>query len=414
MQVTAWKRQSLGLASVVGLALSSPLIAQTDTAPATTVRVGLVVHKTVSQFQVAQGTVHAVRRDYLTFERAGHITYLHNTDDNQAVREGDTVTGPTADDPEGLLLAELDNTEAEAALKVAQAEFASAKVRVDSAEKTLERTTTLVERGSATKVKLDTDQAAYDSALAARDAAAARVLQARTHLRTGQLRAPFDGVVAFINIREGQYVTPQQFDSSNESSAARTAPIVIIDPDDYEISVNLPVFEAEDVKKDQRAFVVSQELLAHYQQYGDEAIATSNLSEEEILSNVRQVTRVTSVSPAVDPADRSVRVRLKLANEDGALRDGSFVNVWIETGREDNALVVPFSAVQAKGDRLFVYVLNDDNTVSRRAVELGLFDFDGVQITKGVEAGETVVTVGKARLQDGAKVTPVKDEGEDQ
>ncbi|MCG7518330.1 efflux RND transporter periplasmic adaptor subunit [Ruegeria sp. Ofav3-42] len=378
-----------------------------------TVLVAPVIRKDISDFQVAQGTVQAVRRDFLSFEKAGRVVFIKKVENGNLLHEGNAVAGPSEQYPEGELLAELDNSQAEAALKVAQAELANTQVQVTSARQKLERTKTLVDRGVSTTAQLETAQAAYDGAVAAQDAAAARVDQTKTQLRLGQLRAPFDGVVSFINIREDQYVTPQQFDATNLGTASRTAPIAVIDPNEFEISVNLPVFIAERVKVGQPAVVISEDFLAKAQEFGADTATQQNQSAVDAWAAGRQLTQVTSVSPAVDPSDRSIRVRLDLDNSTQKLRDGAFVTVWIEVGHKEDAIVVPLSAIKAEGDDRYAFTLSDDNTVTKHKVELGLFDFEGVEVTSGLRAGDTVVTIGKSRLLDGMKVNSVKAKGAD-
>lgn len=400
---------------LISAGIAFPAIGQSDETQSTllTVQVAPATRKDVSEFQVAQGTVQAVRRDFLSFEKAGRIDFIKQ-ENGHLLREGSPISGPSDKHSEGELLAELDNSLVEAALKVAQAELANATVQVQSAKQKLDRSQALADRGTTSTAQLETAQATYDGALAALAAAQARVDQTKTQMRLGQLRAPFDGIVAFMNIRTDQYVTPQQFDATNLGTASRTAPIVVIDPNRFEIKVNLPTFIADRVKVGQSAVVISQEFLATAQMGGIDAVEAQAQVEEEAWEQGRQMTRVTTVSPAVDPSDRSVRVRLELDNSTQKLRDGAYVTVWIEVGRKEDAIVVPLSAVKAEGDQRFVFVLNKGDVVEKKQVQLGLFDDDGVEIVSGLEAGDVVVTIGKSRLQDGMKVSPVTAEGTDQ
>jgi multidrug efflux system membrane fusion protein len=70
------------------------------------------------------------------------------------------------------------------------------------------------------------------------------------------------------------------------------------------------------------------------------------------------------------------------------------------------AVVVPVTAVRHGSSGPYVYVLNPaERTVSLRAVEVGEATVDRVQIARGLEAGEVVITEGADRLKDGASVT---------
>ena len=72
--------------------------------------------------------------------------------------------------------------------------------------------------------------------------------------------------------------------------------------------------------------------------------------------------------------------------------------------RTVDALVVPVTAVRIGPDGNFVYVVNEDRTVSVRNVKRGDATVDVVAITDGLKAGEDVVTEGGDRLKDGARV----------
>ena len=65
---------------------------------------------------------------------------------------------------------------------------------------------------------------------------------------------------------------------------------------------------------------------------------------------------------------------------------------------------MPVTALRRGPSGDFVYVINDDRTVTLRPVERGVATNDVIAVTKGLEAGERVVTEGGDRLRDGARV----------
>lgn len=168
------------------------------------VRVHTVTTGAVSEWQFTQGTINAVRREYLTFLQSGRVVYIIPSDKGGDIREGEFVTGPTDDKPWGTLLAELDTAGIRATLEAAEASEAQADAESRLAQLALDRTKTLLARGTATKATLEQDQARYDSAAAGLNAASARMRESQTNLRTAQIHMPFDGVIAFKNIRSGQ------------------------------------------------------------------------------------------------------------------------------------------------------------------------------------------------------------------
>ena len=85
------------------------------------------------------------------------------------------------------------------------------------------------------------------------------------------------------------------------------------------------------------------------------------------------------------------------------LKPGFFAEVSIQTGSNPNALVIPESALFSQEGRYFVFAVQD-RVAHRKEVETG-HRFEGkVEILKGIQKGEQVVTVGQEQLSDGLKV----------
>lgn len=74
---------------------------------------------------------------------------------------------------------------------------------------------------------------------------------------------------------------------------------------------------------------------------------------------------------------------------------------------QQNAVVIPAAALQMGNEGHFVWVLNDENKVSKHSVTPGIQDSQNVVISAGLSAGDRVVTDGIDRLTEGAKVEVV-------
>lgn len=360
--------------------------------PPLAVAIAEVSTGTVSDFEFADGTALAVKREYLVFKNGGRVAFLKTNADGGPLREGDRVKS-------GELLAELDRAVDDANAKTVRAELEAARSRLANARTEWERSKRLLASKAVSKSEADARKAAYEQALGEVRSAEARSDRVAASLRDIQIRSPFDGVVSFVNIREGQYVTGGGLDLSAETRSARTAPITVINPKAFEIIVELPVTSGERIQVGQTAFVLDEMTLAKLQQdgYGQE---TEN-SLEESMSQAR----VGSVSPAIDPSGRSIRARLVTDQQIDGLRDGTYVTVWIEVDRREDATIVPMEAIIERRDELFVYVFNTESgTVERRDIQVGLFGFEGVEVTSGLSVGEKVVTKGRYRLSDGIAV----------
>jgi len=109
--------------------------------------------------------------------------------------------------------------------------------------------------------------------------------------------------------------------------------------------------------------------------------------------------RVTFVYPTVDEKTRTARVRLEFENPGYFLKPGMFVSAQIQAQLEDAAVLVPESAVLRSGQKNTVFVALDGGKFAPRGVMLGLEAQDGlIQVTRGLSAGERVVTSGQFLL----------------
>jgi len=115
--------------------------------------------------------------------------------------------------------------------------------------------------------------------------------------------------------------------------------------------------------------------------------------------------RITFVDNAVDPTTGTIRVKGSFANADRRLWPGQFVNVVMTLTNDPDTIVVPSVAVQVGQNGNYVFVVKDDRSVEMRTVETGRIVGDLTVVTKGLHAGETVVTDGQLRLVPGTHVS---------
>ena len=115
--------------------------------------------------------------------------------------------------------------------------------------------------------------------------------------------------------------------------------------------------------------------------------------------------KVRKIYPTVDPATRTFTVEVVIDNGNSVLRPGMFARAKVNFGM-NNSVVIPDVAVvkqQGSGER-FVYVLNEDNTVTYQKVVLGRRMGTEYEVLEGLSDGAKVVTGGMIRLKDGIKV----------
>lgn len=110
------------------------------------------------------------------------------------------------------------------------------------------------------------------------------------------------------------------------------------------------------------------------------------------------------ISPVIDPATGTFRVTAAVTDRGDMLKPGLFGRVEILYDLHEDVPVIPRSAVITEDERNHVFVVKEDGSAVRRAIQLGYQRAGVVEVREGVSAGETVVTAGKGSLSDGARV----------
>jgi len=115
--------------------------------------------------------------------------------------------------------------------------------------------------------------------------------------------------------------------------------------------------------------------------------------------------KVTLVSPALDPGSTTVEVWVEALNKSGSLRPGSTVHASVTARKIENAITVPAAALlKTPEETMAVMVVGKDGRAHQTQVETGAKTRDVVQITKGLLAGQIVVTTGAYGLPDNTQV----------
>ena len=112
-----------------------------------------------------------------------------------------------------------------------------------------------------------------------------------------------------------------------------------------------------------------------------------------------------TVDNQIDTTTGTSRLKAVFDNADYHLFPNQFVNIklWIDTKR--GAIIIPAVAIQRGPTGTFVYLVQDDDTVTVRAVKVGLTEGNDVSIDDGLVAGDRVVVDGAEKLTEGMKVS---------
>jgi multidrug efflux pump subunit AcrA (membrane-fusion protein) len=111
---------------------------------------------------------------------------------------------------------------------------------------------------------------------------------------------------------------------------------------------------------------------------------------------------VSEISPVLDPASRTLRIRLQFQGRlDPRIRAGMFATVTLVTNSRTGVPVIPRGAVINTYGSWIVFVVNQNNVAERRDIDLGIENEDLVEVTEGLKLGEAVVSAGQNFLSTG-------------
>ena len=276
----------------------------------------------------------------------------------------------------GQLLAQIDARPFEQALMQAEGTRRRDEAQLDNARLTLERYRTLLSQDSIARQDVDTQAALVKQLEGTVMTDKAQEGTARLNLSYTRLTAPASGRIGLRTVDAGNYVT--------SGDTAGIATITQIAPIDVQFSV--PQDRVADV------------LAAQAQAPSLGVTAFDRTRKAELDKGT-----FSTLDNLVDTGTGTVKAKARFENAAGALFPNQFVNVQLLL-RTVSATVVPVTAVRTGSNGDYVYVINEDHTVSLRKVKRGLATVGFMAITEGLKDGERVVTEGGDRLQDGMKV----------
>ena len=137
-------------------------------------------------------------------------------------------------------------------------------------------------------------------------------------------------------------------------------------------------------------------MIANVRETDASKVAIGQAVEFKVLSHPDRTfaTKISYVTPAIDPTTRRVQVRANVDNPDALLQPEMFARVSIFTSNAETSPAVPREAIVYEGDSARLWVATDDKTIELRPVKLGLTSGNMVQVVDGLQAGEKVVTRG--------------------
>ena len=335
--------------------------------PAVPVQIATVRRETVPQYITALGTVTASAIVTVRSRVDGQLMALH-------FREGDTVTA-------GQLLAEIDPRPFNVALLQAQGQLAKDQATLNNSRNDLRRYQKLATTKLVSQQDLDNQQALVRESEGTVKSDQAAVDNAQLNLTYSKITAPISGRVGLRQVDAGNYITAG--DTTGIVVITRTHPIDVI--------FTVPEAAIEQVVG---AMKQGQPLLAEAWDRSDNL----KLAEGSLLSLDNQI----------DSTTGTLKIKARFANQDDRLFPNQFVNLHLRVSTLTDALLMPVSALQMNNEGNFVWIVSQQNTVSRKQVTVGLQQNQQVVVTAGLSAGDRVITDGIDRLNEGSAVNIVQ------
>jgi membrane fusion protein (multidrug efflux system) len=284
------------------------------------------------------------------------------------------VTGVEADEGSaaelGQVIIEIDPERRQLEVDDATAGVVQADAQLQEARREAARVEKLHGRQAASDSQLDEARTQLRLARSRLVAAEAQRGLVQRALRDASVTAPFAGLVARRYVNVGEFVDTGQ----------ELFELVALDPVEVEF---------------------------HLSEVDSARVAVGQSVEVRVASFPGEVfrARVSVVSPTIDTATRTRRVKAELANPEGRLLPGTFARVDLGVAERSGVVMIPEEAVLQRADGSVIYRLVGADRVQRLRVETGMHQGNLVEIRGELAAGDLVVVRGQTALIDGSTVS---------
>ena len=190
-------------------------------------------------------------------------------------------------------------------------------------------------------------------------------------LKTRNIIAPFDGVVGKRNF-------------SNDIEILESSIVVNIeDASILYVDVDIP------------------EIYAPYINEGLSADIKFSGNNEKIYNGV-----IESTASRINTEKRSLAARVRLDNSNLELLPGALLEITIKYN-ERNSLSIPDTSVILEGNKVYIYKVNNDNLTKKAEVKIGIRNEGYLEVTSGLNEGETIVAEGLKKVRPNGKIKPI-------
>jgi membrane fusion protein (multidrug efflux system) len=303
----------------------------------------------------ASGDLNARLHTTIAAEVAGRITGIA-VDEGVSVKKGATVI-------------EIDPERRRLELDAGRAQLSQAQANYTNARRQTERIRKLRDQNVSSDQKLEESETALTLARSRVDAERAALGVTERTLADASVKAPFAGMIARRSVQLGEFVQPGK----------PLVELVALDP--LEVVFSLTELDTERVRMGQKIEV------------------SVGAFPDRVFQG-----EVSFISPTVDPATRTLRIKAEIDNDEGHLRPGLFTRVSLGVAPRSGVVMVPEEALIQRSEGAVLFKIGAEERVKRVAVTTGVRDAGRVEVRGDVAPGDRVVRRGHGGLVDGAQV----------
>lgn len=272
----------------------------------------------------------------------------------------------------GAPVLEIDPRKQQATVQNQEAAYKSSQAALQQAEVDLGRKKQLYAAGVIAKADLDTSQSAYDAAKANAEAMDAATHEQRVQLRYYTVNAPTAGVIGDIPVKVGDHVTNQTQLTTLDRGGELEAYVYVPSEKAGAVRMGMPVDLLDDTGK--------------------------------VLTR----TKVSFISPRVDPDSQTLLVKTQVPNADMKFRNAQQVHVRV-VWSEHPAPLIPVTAVSRLSGKMFAFVAEGEGqqaVARQRTIDVGDLTGNDYVVLNGIKPGDKVIVSNVQMLVDGMPVIP--------
>lgn len=272
----------------------------------------------------------------------------------------------------GAPVLEIDPRKQQATVQNQEAAYKSSQATLQQAEVDLGRKKQLYAAGVIAKADLDVSQSAYDAAKANAEAMDAATHEQRVQLRYYTVNAPTSGVIGDIPVKVGDHVTNQTQLTTLDRGGELEAYLYVPSEKAGAVRMGMPVDLLNDTGK--------------------------------VLTR----TKVSFISPRVDPDSQTLLVKTQVPNGDMKFRNAQQVHVRV-VWSERPAPLIPVTAVSRLSGKMFAFVAEGEGrqaVARQRTIDVGDLTGNDYVVLNGIKPGDKVIVSNVQMLVDGMPVIP--------